>query len=109
MKMNRLTLAGPRVRRLFSRQGLFILLGACTLWFIAAQFRSDTSQHWSQLGLQLPGSAEEADMRTPPKRMPTHNILPALGKRELCYGPRGHLLGKSSDDDLTDRELDGRM
>ncbi|KAL2258550.1 hypothetical protein VTK26DRAFT_8107 [Humicola hyalothermophila] len=103
--MSRLSLGGPRVRRLFTRQGLYIAVAMCALWLLAVHLRGSAGEHWSELAMRLPG-ADKPDPRTPPKRMPTHNVLPALAKRELCYGPRGHLLGKSSDDDLEDRELD---
>ncbi|KAK4120618.1 hypothetical protein N657DRAFT_665986 [Parathielavia appendiculata] len=106
--MNGLTVAGAKYRRLVTRQTLFIALSVCTIWFFGMQFRSDISQRWSGTGEQLPEVEDERpDLRTPPKRMPTHNILPPLSERVLCHGPRGHLLGKSRDDDLEERELDG--
>lgn len=103
--MSRLTLAGTKVRRLFTRQTLLIAFAICIVWLIALQFRRDISEQWTELGNHLP----TLQQRPPPKRMPTHNVLPPLSERQLCYGPRGHLLGQSPDDDLVERELDGRM
>lgn len=100
--MNRLALAGAKCRRLVTRQTVSISLAICIVWFFILQFRGDISHQWTELGNHIP------DLRTPPKRMPTHNILPPLSERVLCHGPRGHLLGKSVDDDLVERELDGR-
>ena len=101
--MNRLALAGPRLRRLFTRQTLFIAVAVCIVWFVGTQYRGEVSQHWSDLGNHFP------DLRQQPKRMPTDNVLPPLADRVRCHGPRGHLLGQSPDDDLVERELDGRM
>lgn len=101
--MNRLALAGPRLRRLFTRQTLFVAVAVCIVWFVGTQFRGEVSQHWSDLGNHFP------DLRQQPKRMPTDNVLPPLADRVLCHGPRGQLLGQSPDDDLVERELDGRM
>ena len=101
--MNRLALAGAKCRRLFTRQTLLIALALCIVWFLGMHFRTDISEQWSELGTQLP------DLRKQPQRMPTHNVLPPLAERVLCHGPRGHLLGQSPDDDLVERELDGRM
>jgi biotin synthase len=101
--MNRLKLASPKLRRFLNRQSLIVAVAIFTLWFLIVQFRGDISQQWSQLGVQYP------DARDPPRRMPTHNILPKLPERIMCYGPRGYLLGKSPDDDLMEREMDGRM
>jgi hypothetical protein len=101
-RMNRLGLAGAKFRRFFTRQTLFVAFAICLVWYLGMQFRND-SQHWSHLG-----SDEHPDLRTPPRRMPTHNVLPSLSERVLCHGPRGHLLGQSHDDDLRSRELDGR-
>jgi hypothetical protein len=100
--MNRLALAGAKSRRLFTRQVLFVGLAVCIVWYLAVQYRGDVQQRWSEL--ELP----EAPVRTPPRRMPTDNVLPELAKRGACYGPRGRLLGESPDDDLVSRELDGR-
>ncbi|KAK4641452.1 hypothetical protein QC761_501780 [Podospora bellae-mahoneyi] len=100
--MNRLALAHPKIRRLaFSRQALFVGLAICFVWFVTVSMRNDVSEHWSRLGLQLP------DLRKQPQRMPTHNVLPPLAPRIPCYGPRGHLLGHSPDDDLVEKEIDG--
>ena len=101
--MNRLALGGSKFRRLLTRQTLFITLALCAIWFLGVQFRGDATQHWSELGNHFP------DLRKQPKRMPTHNVLPPLNDRIACHGPRGHLLGQSPDDDLVERELDGRM
>ncbi|KAG7284987.1 hypothetical protein NEMBOFW57_009605 [Staphylotrichum longicolle] len=99
--MNRLALAGPRLRRLFTRQTLFVAVAVCIVWFVGTQFRGEVSQHWSDLGNHFP------DLRQQPKRMPTDNVLPPLADRVRCHGPRGLLLGQSPDDDLVERELDG--
>lgn len=102
--MNRLTpLVGPKLRRLLTRQTLFVGLAICVLWFLVVLLRGDASDHLSRLGIHLP------DTREQPLRMPTHNILPPLADRVPCYGPRGRLLGNSPDDDLEEREMDGRM
>jgi biotin synthase len=101
--MNRLALASPRLRRFMNRQTLFVAVAVCTVWFLGVQFRGDASQHWSELGNNIP------DLREQPKRMPTDNVLPPLADRVPCHGPRGYLLGQSKDDDLEERELDGRM
>ncbi|GAB1318050.1 Glycosyltransferase Family 34 [Madurella fahalii] len=97
--MNCLALAGHR--RFFNRQVLFVGLAICVLWFLVVQLRGDAAQQWSRLGIHLPDSREQ------PQRMPTENILPPLAKRVSCYGPRGHLLGNSSDDDLLETEMNG--
>jgi biotin synthase len=106
--MSRLALACGKARRLFTRQTLIIAFAICLVWFIGIQFRRDISEQWTELGNQLP---DLPNLKTspPPKRIPTHNVLPPLAERQLCHGPRGHLLGKSPDDDLVERELDGRM
>lgn len=100
--MNRVALGGAKFRRLINRQTLFVGLAVCLLWFLAVQIRGDSPQHWSKLGVQLP------DLRKKPQRMPTHNVLPPLPERVPCHGPRGRLLGESPDDDLVDREIEGR-
>lgn len=102
--MNRLALAGGKLRRLFTRQFLFVGLAICIVWFFAVQLRGDVSMHLPRLGIQMPSKEEEKV-----KRMPTHNVLPPLDERVPCYGPRGRLLGQSPDDDLDERELDRRM
>jgi hypothetical protein len=119
--MNSLALAGAKCRRLVTRQTLLISLAICIVWLLGMRFRGDISHQWSQMGKQapevvpetvpevVPEVVDEPDLRIPPKRMPTQNILKPLSERVPCHGPRGHLLGKSPDDDLEERELDGRM
>ncbi|KAL2021862.1 hypothetical protein VTK56DRAFT_6457 [Thermocarpiscus australiensis] len=98
--MNRLPMAGAKLRRLVNRQTLLGLVAICIIWVLAVQFRGGVSEHWSQLGV-LP------NMRKPPPRMPTYNVLPPLAERVACYGPRGLLLGESPDDELEEKEMDG--
>ncbi|KAL2266785.1 hypothetical protein VTJ83DRAFT_6137 [Remersonia thermophila] len=114
----------PGGRRFFSRPTLFLALAICLVWFLGVQFSADVSRQWSNLGAKLgsePGSSGPASdpapeptrpppgpsLPPPPERIPTVNVLPPLkGRRVLCRGPRGHLLGESPEDDLVERELE---
>ncbi|KAL2132085.1 hypothetical protein VTI74DRAFT_4238 [Chaetomium olivicolor] len=102
--MDRFALSGARLRRLFTRQTLFIALSICIVYYLIFELPDGPSHlaphQWTKLGKGL------ADLRNSPKRMPTHNVLPPLAERVACHGPRGHLLGQSPDDDLVEQELD---
>lgn len=105
--MNRLTVSGAKVRRLVTRQVLFGGLAICVVWFLALQYRRhDDTKEWNNP--QPQPQPQLQDLRTPPRRMPTHNVLPELGKRKACHGPRGRLMGENPDDELVEEDKNGR-
>ncbi|KAK3386111.1 hypothetical protein B0H63DRAFT_450096 [Podospora didyma] len=111
--MSRLSVAWNRLRRmLHNRQALFFLFIVCAVWILTVQWRSPTSSRWSStLSNSLTESLNNIippgpDTRVPPRRMSSNNTLPPLEKRVFCYGPRGHLLGQSPEDDLKEIELE---
>jgi hypothetical protein len=99
--MRRSALAGAGLsRRFLTRQTLFVALAICAVWFLGTQLRRGSgTRQWSPL---------RANPLPPPRRMPTHNVLPPLPDPVACYGPRGLLLDQSRDDQLESRKLQGR-
>lgn len=102
---NRLAPAWPRIRRFStSRQAVVLLIALVIAWLVCLQLSLLSSEWTSSLSfISIPG------FRKSPRRMTSaYNTLPPLAERIPCYGPRGHLLSESPDDELDEVELSQR-